>query len=118
MGIRHIEFWVSNLKKSLEFYKELFSHIGWKQVDDNGFMCDGTKIYFYEMKDLIMNVRMPGPRHICFEVDNKEIVDVISKLLIVKDSTLHGPGILHTNGSYMLVFKDPDDYILEVAYKS
>jgi catechol 2,3-dioxygenase-like lactoylglutathione lyase family enzyme len=117
MGIRHIEFWVSDLKNSLEFYKELFSHIDWKQVDENGFSCNGTKIYFCEMKDLIKDNKVVGPRHICFEVKSKEAVDIVSKLPIIKNRILHGPDVLHKNGSYMLVFKDPDGYILEVAYK-
>ncbi len=115
--IRHIEFWVSDLKLSLEFYKELFLAIGWSHVDENGFSKDGVKIYFYEKQDLTRDIEVPGPRHICFQVENKDIVDLVSNLSKVKDLVLHGPGILHPNGSYMLVFKDPDGYILEVAYK-
>ena len=115
--IRHIEFWVSDLKISLEFYKELFSTIGWFQADENGFSSDGMKIYFYEMKDLNTGLKVPGPRHICFQARSKVEVDLVAKIPNVKDGILHGPDIIHPNGSYMLVFKDPDGYILEVAYK-
>lgn len=115
--IRHIEFWVSNMDTSLSFYKKMFSVIGWEQIDENGFVCDGTKIYFYEMKDLVFNQKVPGPRHICFQVKDVEMVDRVSKLGVVKTQILHGPDVIHSNGSYMLVFKDPDGYILEVAYK-
>lgn len=117
MGIRHIEFWVSDLKISLEFYKELFSAIGWDYVDENGFSKDGVKIYFYERQDLVIDMKVPGPRHICFEAESRGMVDVVSNLPKIKDKILHGPEVLHPNGSYMLVFKDPDNYILEVAYK-
>ncbi len=30
-GIHHIEFWVSDWKNSLVFYKKLFAVIGWKE---------------------------------------------------------------------------------------
>ncbi len=117
-SIKHIEFWVSNLKISLDFYTELFSIIGWSHVDENGFSCDGTKIYFYEKQELDIHTKVPGPRHICFQVGGKDIVDLVSNSPIIKNGILHGPDVLHENGSYMLVFKDPDNYILEVAYKS
>lgn len=48
VGIKHIEFWVSDLKRSLQFYKPLFSLIHWKQVNGNGFSNGETKIYFVE----------------------------------------------------------------------
>lgn len=95
----------------------MFSTIGWKQIDENGFTCDTTKIYFCEVKDLILNQKIPGPRHICFQAKNHETVDLVARLDVIKNKILHGPDIIHPNGSYMLVFKDPDGYILEIAYK-
>ena len=115
--IRHIEFWVSDLAKSLDFYKELFRVLEWDHVDENGFSKDGTKIYFLEMKNLQGHTGVAGPRHICFQVKDKSIVDTVAKITGVASRTLHGPEVIHTGGSYMLVFKDPDGYILEVAYK-
>ncbi len=115
--IRHIEFWVPDFKKSLEFYKELFCVLEWDQVDENGFSKDGTKIYFMEMKNLAAHDGVAGPRHICFQAQDKSVVDAVAKLPKVKSRILHGPEVIHTGGSYMLVFKDPDEYILEVAYK-
>ncbi len=116
--IRHIEFWVSDLKKSLEFYKELFRVLEWDHVDENGFSKEGTKIYFVEMKNLSANHGVAGPRHICFQAKEKMVVDAIAQIPDVASRILHGPEVIHAGGSYMLVFKDLDGYILEVAYKT
>jgi catechol 2,3-dioxygenase-like lactoylglutathione lyase family enzyme len=114
-GIRHIEFWVSNLRKSLDFYKKLFAILGWEHVDENGFSGDGVKIYFLEMKGVAINKTL-GPRHICFQAKDQSVVDEVGKNF--QANSLHGPAVLHPNGSYMTVFTDPDGYILEVAHKA
>ena len=116
-AIRHIEFWVSDLNASLKFYQELFSYLDWEKVDDNGFACDGTKIYFIENKSAISAQKAFGPRHICFTATNKETVDSIAHLPSLASKILHGPAELHPGGSYMVVFTDPDDYVLEIACK-
>ncbi len=116
-GIRHIEFWVSDLEKSLRFYHVLFSVLGWDQVDKTAFRYGETKMYFCQGKDVDeMNLRVFGPRHFCFEAGSVKKVDMISRLSEVKGRILHGPAVLRDGGSYMLVFKDPDGYILEVAH--
>ncbi len=48
-AIRHIEFWVSDLKEAMGFYAPLFSRLGWERLDDHSFALDGTKIYFPAM---------------------------------------------------------------------
>lgn len=116
-GIRHIEFWVSDLKSAVSFYAGLFGILGWQKVDENGFSCGDSKIYLIERSGLASRIEVPGPRHICFQAKNRETVDTLADMLFIKGKILHGPGILHENGSYMLVFKDPDGYILEAAYK-
>jgi catechol 2,3-dioxygenase-like lactoylglutathione lyase family enzyme len=114
-AIRHIEFWVSNLKRSLDFYKSLFAALGWTHIDDNGFALEGIRIYFLQMHGASPAPKTFGPRHICFTAQSKEAVDAIAQLPILSKRILHGPAELHTSGSYMLVFKDPDGYLLEVA---
>ena len=117
-AIRHIEFWVSDLEKSLDFYKVLFATLGWKHVDRNGFALDGTKIYFIQPAEALPTQRTFGPRHICFAAKDKESVDAIAQLPVLSGKILHGPAELHKGGSYMLVFKDPDGYILEIAHNA
>jgi catechol 2,3-dioxygenase-like lactoylglutathione lyase family enzyme len=118
-GIKHIEFWVSNLEKSLNFYKQLFTIINWQLVDDNGFTDGDTKIYFIEQPvNLIPSV---GPRHICFLAHSKATVDEVGKFLKnFNMSTIRGPLESDFKGrsSYTVDFKDPDGYIIEVATKS
>ncbi len=118
-GIKHIEFWVSDLNKSLLFYKGLFDLIGWEQYDPNGFRCNMTKIYFVE-KDVSFNTNI-GPRHICFEADSLEIVEKVAEFLKSQNlPVIRGP-IEYTykdNIAYTVDFKDSDGYIIEVATRS
>lgn len=116
-AIRHIEFWAANLEETLAFYGEVLGKLGWLRADTNGFASEGVKIYFLEQAGLMSGARVSGPRHICFTAAGKERVDAIAQLSAVKPRILHGPGELHQGGSYMLVFTDPDGYIVEVAYK-
>jgi catechol 2,3-dioxygenase-like lactoylglutathione lyase family enzyme len=116
-GIRHIEFWVSDLQSAISFYSGLFGVLGWQKVDENCFSCGDSKIYLIERSGLVSGIEVPGPRHICFQAKDGETVDALADMPFIKGKILHGPGIIHGNGSYMLVFKDPDGYVLEAAYK-
>ena len=49
-GINHIEFWVSDLSKSIKFYDDFLSVIGWKQISDVSFSNGSLVIYFIEKK--------------------------------------------------------------------
>ena len=118
LGIKHIEFWVSDLQKSLEFYSQLFPLIGWQQSDETSFGFADAKIYFIQ-QDVIFNKNI-GPRHICFLADSKETVNKVGQFL--KDIgafIIRGPieSKYKNRSSYTVDFKDPDGYILEVATK-
>lgn len=118
-GIKHIEFWVSDLQKSLGFYSRLFPLIGWEKFDESSFSSENTKIYFIQ-KDVRFNENI-GPRHICFLAHSKEIVDDVGKFLKdVNAFIIRGPleSKYIDRSSYTVDFKDPDGYILEVATKS
>lgn len=119
-AIKHIEFWVSDLEKSLAFYRGLFNLIGWEQVDANGFKLDGAKIYFKEVPDIRMQTSL-GPRHICFGVGKRRIVDNVGDYLRVCNARIiRGPVEItdnkYSSEYYTVDFNDPDGYILEVAY--
>ncbi len=118
-GIKHIEFWASDLKRSLEFYSQLFPLIGWKQFDDTSFSGGDTKIYFIEQA--VTSNKNVGPRHICFLADSKEVVDSVGEFLKgINTQIIRGPveSSYKNRSSYTVDFKDPDGYILEVATKS
>ncbi len=118
-GIKHIEFWVSDLKQSLVFYKTLFSLINWEQVDENGFSDGQTKIYFIEQD--VKPQKTIGPRHICFLASSSKVVEDVADFLYKnKSQIIRGP-IDYTykeKHAYTVDFKDPDGYILEVATES
>jgi len=118
-GIKHIEFWVSDLKGSISFYKKLLEMIGWKQYNQNGFRCGMTKIYFVK-KNLSLKENI-GPRHICFEADSKETVEKVHDFLKRNDTfIIRGPMEYEYKGNiaYTVDFKDPDGYVVEVATRS
>ena len=118
-GIKHLEFWVSDLEQSISFYKKLFGLIGWDQYDTNGFQCGMTQIYFLE-KSVAAKENI-GPRHICFEADSKEVVEkVFDFLKEAKADIIRGP-LEYTykgNIAYTVDFRGPDGYVIEVATRS
>ena len=113
-GINHMEFWVSNLARSIAFYTPIFDIIGWHRVGDRAFSSGTVEIYFaekpVEWKDAI------GPRHICFQAVSRDIVDRVADL-IARDQLIRGPQHMkYSEGYYTVDFRDPDGYVLEVAY--
>ena len=114
--IDHIEFWVSDLEKSIIFYEQLFRLINWNKVDANGFSDGESKIYFIQQSVWFLNT--VGPRHICFAEDSKEMVDNVGKFLKQNAGyIIRGPihSVYKERHSYTIDFKDPDGYILEVT---
>ncbi len=117
--IKHIEFWVFDLKRSMRFYKGIFKLIHWDHVEKNAFSNGQTKIYFIEQK--VEPQRTVGPRHICFLADSCETVDEIARFLIKnKSDIIRGPLEYQYRNriSYTIDFRDPDGYVIEVATKS
>jgi catechol 2,3-dioxygenase-like lactoylglutathione lyase family enzyme len=116
-GISHIEFWVSDLKRSLAFYKGFFPIIGWYQLDENGFSNGSTKMYF--MQRPVRCCDTIGPRHICFKAQSREVVDQVGTFLRNSSSDIiRGPLEVssYSKGSYTVDFRDPDGYVLEVKH--
>jgi catechol 2,3-dioxygenase-like lactoylglutathione lyase family enzyme len=117
--IKHIEFWVSDLKRSMRFYKDLFSIIGWNGIEKNAFSNGQIKIYFIEQR--VKSQKTIGPRHICFLASSRRIVGEVANLLIKnRADIIRGPleSRYKNRSSYTVDFRDPDGYIIEVATKS
>ena len=114
-----MEFWVSDLKRSLKFYKTIFEIVGWDRIEKNAFSNGQTKIYFIEQK--VKTQKTIGPRHVCFLVSSRKIVDKVGKFLVKnKHKVIRGPwnSQYKNRSSYTVDFKDPDGYVIEVATKS
>ena len=117
--IKHIEFWTPNLKRSIKFYKNIFRIIGWKYIEQNAFSNGEIKIYFIEQN--VKSGKTVGPRHICFLVNSRNIVDEIADFLTkIKADIIRGPleSQYKNKSSYTVDFRDLDGYIIEVATKS
>src|SRR3989338_2638309 len=122
IGIKHIEFLVSDLRQSMVFYGGVLEIIGWKRVSENGFKVGDTKIYLTEHRGETMQ-RSLGPRHICFGAASREVVDNVGKFLEMQNARIiRGPldviSEKYSKGYYTVDFRDPYDYILEVAHSS
>lgn len=116
-GINHIEFWVSDLKASTKFYKSLFHIIGWKELNDHAYSSGSTEIYFKEVNSVFSEAL--GPRHICFQAVTRTMVEDVEAFLRQHNSLIIRGPIEDNNysaGYYTIDFRDPDGYVLEVAY--
>lgn len=116
-GIKHIEIAVSDLQKSLDFYRPLFKIIGWKEVDKNGFVSGNLKIYLKKWDYPIGNSL--GVRHLCFWADNRDMVDKVEEYIKnAKVKMIRGPIVVpeYSPDYYTVDFYDPDGFMLEVAH--
>lgn len=116
-GINHIEFWVSNLKRSVKFYEPIFKAIGWNKLGETEFSSGSIVIYFTE--HAVAKADAIGPRHICLQAGSRDVVEAVAR--IVKDSgatTIRGPVEMpdYSKGYYTVDFRDPDGYVMEVAH--
>ncbi|MFA5838577.1 MAG: VOC family protein [Candidatus Paceibacterota bacterium] len=117
--IKHIEFWTSDLDRSIKFYEDIFGLIGWEKIEANAFSNGETKIYFIQQH--VKSEKTVGPRHLCFLANSQRVVDEVANFLLkVKADIIRGPVKSKYNGneSYTIDFRDPDGYIIEVATKS
>lgn len=118
-AIKHIEFWVSSLERSIRFYEGIFKIIGWEKAESNAFSTGETKIYFIEQD--VKSGKTVGPRHICFLADSQKMVDEVANLLLeIKADIIRGPleSRYKDRSSYTIDFRDLDGYIIEVATES
>jgi catechol 2,3-dioxygenase-like lactoylglutathione lyase family enzyme len=116
-GINHIEFWVSDLARSIRFYSSFLSLIGWEKSSDVSFSNGSVTIYFIENR-AVEKMNTLGVRHLCFQAVEKEQVDRVYEVLTSAEAVfIRGPILMpYSEGYYTVDFYDPDGQILEVAY--
>jgi len=117
IGIKHIEIAVSDLQKSLSFYDKLFEMIGWKKVENNGYVSGNTKIYLKKWD--FPKGHTLGVRHMCFWAEDRAIVDRVGEYVKSTGAEIiRGPLIVekYSPDYYTIDFYDLDGCILEVAH--
>ncbi|MGS2738246.1 VOC family protein [Sinomicrobium sp. M5D2P17] len=116
-GINHIEFWVSDIPKSIKFYSSFLPLIGWEQISNVSFSDGSMVIYFVEMKG-VDKIKSLGVRHLCFQATEKEQVNKVYEALeTIKATIIRGPLLMKYSAAYYTVdFYDPDGQVLEVAH--
>jgi len=115
--LNHIEFWVSDLRKSIKFYNSFLPLVGWKQISEVSFTDGNTVIYFQEMKD-VQKTRSLGVRHLCFQATEREQVDRVYNALVNEQAKfIRGPlPMPYSKDYYTIDFFDPDGQVLEVPH--
>ena len=116
-GINHIEFWTSDLQRTLTFYDPILKAIGWNKLGSSAFSSGSIEIYFIERD--VKRFDSIGPRHICFQANSRETVDYVGQILAsCPGATIRGPLEVteYSEGYYTVDFRDPDGFVLEVAH--
>jgi catechol 2,3-dioxygenase-like lactoylglutathione lyase family enzyme len=116
-GINHIEFWVSDLQRSMKFYAPIFEATGWHKLSETEFSSSTCVLYFVEKA--VKRSDAIGPRHLCLQAGSREMVESVAELLKKqKAEVLRGPIEMpeYSPGYYTVDARDPDGYVIEVAY--
>ena len=128
-SLYHLQLNISNAKKSLPFYKDLFAYFEYKVIDESpehiGASNGTTDFWLIETeKDFKKNPfhrKNTGINHLAFRVNSKEEVDkFINEFLKPRNiTTLYGtPKTFpeYKKDYYAIFFNDPDRIKLEVVY--
>ncbi|MDQ0968674.1 catechol 2,3-dioxygenase-like lactoylglutathione lyase family enzyme [Flavobacterium sp. W4I14] len=116
-GLNHIEFWVSDVKRSMAFYEGVLTIVGWVKISDNSLSSSSMILYFLEVKGL-EKLRSLGVRHLCFQATKKNQVEQVHSILVgMGTEIIRGPQTMpYSEGYYTVDFFDPDGQVIEVAY--
>ena len=125
--LNHIQIYVSDKKRSFDFYKKLLIYLGYKIIEENnslGMRNGKSDIWFKEFpKDGKKNYnrRNVGINHIAFGVSDKKYINKFMKEFLIpnKIKTLYGSPRKfpeYTKDYYAVYFEDPDKIKLEVMY--
>lgn len=130
-NLYHIQINISNPLISIPFYKEMFSYLDYKIIEQGedyiGFSNGINDFWFIttESKYVInkFHRKNVGLNHISFVLDSKEKVDEFNEKFIKKNNinTLYDSPKSFPNYSkdyYAVFFEDPDRIKIEIAYRS
>ncbi|MBM7588391.1 catechol 2,3-dioxygenase-like lactoylglutathione lyase family enzyme [Bacillus pakistanensis] len=124
--LHHIELYVSNLKKTIEFWEWLLTELGYKKFQEwelgVSWKYEETYLVFVQAEERFLDIPFHrcrvGLNHLAFHAASKEQVDDLT--LTLKDK---GVRVLYENkhpyaggkDHYALYFEDPDRIKVEVV---
>ena len=115
-GIDHVNLQVSNLEKSIEFWKELLGFDVLETIPEQKGAIIGTKaamLALYE-KENLGRIKKHGFSHVSFHISN---FDDAVQLCEEKGITILYEGVVRWPYSQSLYIKDPDGYEIELSQK-
>lgn len=117
-GINHITFSVSNLEKSIEFYKNVF---------DAKLLVKGEKLAYFDLQGiwLALNVESDIERneiyqsytHMSFSIDEEDYEFMVEKLNKLNVNIREGRP-RHKEEGKSIYFRDPDGHLFEFHTKT
>jgi catechol 2,3-dioxygenase-like lactoylglutathione lyase family enzyme len=125
-GIAHIQLTVSDMKRSVPFYRTLLHSLEMITLRDTPdyFYCIGGRTgvgiapVAPEFKEQAFHQRRPGLHHVCFRARSREDVDAIYQTaLALKAKIVRAPREDNwAPGYYSVLFEDPDGIRLEANF--
>ncbi len=125
-GIAHIQLTVTDMERSIPFYKRLLTGLGLTLVNDTpyGIYAVGgrTGVSISESaepyNDESFKQRHPGLHHFCFRARSRQDVDEIHDLAIeIGAKIVHPPQVDgFAPGYYSVLFEDPDGIRIEANH--
>lgn len=131
-GIHHVDLVVSDVDRSLAFYRALLGPLGWHGVSRALGERGETIHYLYGPGSSVGLRQAPDPaaglpvdryriglHHVCFECETKEALDAAAERLRELGTTVtDGPREFpeYRPGYYAVFFRDPDGLKLELVW--
>lgn len=129
-SLDHLQINISDAKKSLPFYKDLFAYLEYTIIDESeshiGVSNGSTDLWIIETDAAISHPsfhrKHAGLNHVAFKVESKADIDLFLKDFLqprgietLYDSPKGYPE--YSADYYALYFEDPDRIKLEIVYK-
>jgi lactoylglutathione lyase len=119
----HIGINVSDLKRSLAFYQQVFGFAvvqeSWELGREFAFLGDGTTLFLtlWQQSEGRFNTQAPGLHHLSFQVPSITEIQEAEQRLTALGATIYHHGVVpHAEGAQSggIFFEDPDGTRLEI----
>ncbi len=122
--LHHIEIYVSDLSRSIEFWGWFLEWLGYEPYQDwesgKSWKLGGTYIVFVQVEDRFSHIPYHrcgvGLNHLAFHAESKAHVDQLTRELRARSITiLYEDRHPHAGGTYAVYFEDPDRIKVELV---